>query len=220
MMRTMRPITLSRLVLLYAAVLLGVSFLAGCSEQARTASSAGPALDDPDLAFQKYRNQPPSAKTLYAMADVLATQGKDVECELVLRRIVEEYPQFRLTYSSLAEVQMRQSRARQAIDTLSKGLRIHPKDPVQLNNLGICLLICEDYDKALEMFAKAAAVVPENARYRANMAVTLGLMGRYEESQSLFSQVLPEEQANYNLEVLRQAAESTSTDSDRPDTTG
>jgi hypothetical protein len=36
------------------------------------------------------------------------------------------------------------------------------------------------------------------------MAVALGLMARYEESLSLFKQVLPEDQANHNLSVLRE----------------
>ena len=36
-----------------------------------------------------------------------------------------------------------------------------------------------------------------------NMAVTLGLMGRFEESLSLFRQVLPEEQAQNNLTILK-----------------
>ena len=220
MMRTIQSITLSRLVLLYAAILVCGLFLAGCLEQARTASSAGSALNQSDVAFQEHRNRPPSAKTLYAMADILVTQRKDRECELVLKRIIQEYPQFLPAYNSLAELQMRQSHVRQAIDTLSKGLRIHPQDAVQLNNLGICLLVCEDYDKALEIFTKAAGIVPENARYRANMAVTLGLMGRFGDSRFLFSQVLPEDQATHNLEVLRQAAESANTDSDRHDVTG
>jgi Flp pilus assembly protein TadD len=51
--------------------------------------------------------------------------------------------------------------------------------------------------------------MPENAKYRANMAVALGLMGRYEESLSLFKQVLPKDQANHNLSVLREAEGTT-----------
>ena len=47
--------------------------------------------------------------------------------------------------------------------------------------------------------------MPENAKYRSNMAVALGLMGRDEESLALFKQVLPEDQANHNLSVLREA---------------
>ena len=212
-MRATQSIILSRGIALYAAVLVGTSFVAGCMEETGTASGPESLLNNQDIAFQEGRDRPPSAKTLYAMADILAKQGRDRECELMLKRLIGEYPQYLAAYNSLAELQMRQNRVRQAMDTLSKGLQIHPSDPVLLNNLGICWLTRKDYDKALEMFTKAAGVVPENARYRANMAVALGLMERYDESLSLFKQVLPKDQAKHNLEVLRQAAEGTSTDS-------
>lgn len=209
----MRLITSSRVFALYAAVLVCMSFTAGCLEETSTASTADLLLDKPDPALQERRDRPPSAKTLYALADILAKQGRDPECEQVLTRLIREYPQFVPAYNSLAELQMRQNRVRQAMDTLAKGLQIHAKDPVLLNNLGICWLVRKDYDRALEMFTKAAGVVPENARYRANMAVTLALMERYDESLSLFKQVLPKDQAKHNLEVLRRAADDTTTDS-------
>ncbi|GAG30421.1 unnamed protein product, partial [marine sediment metagenome] len=95
-------------------------------------------------------------------------------------------------------------RVNQAIETVYNGLRIRPKDPVLLNNLGMCWVVRRDYEKALEMFTTAAGIMPENARYRANMAVALALMDRYEESLSLFKQILPEHQASHNLCVIRE----------------
>lgn len=50
-----------------------------------------------------------------------------------------------------------------------------------------------EYENALEMFTKAAGIMPENARYRTNMAVALSLMERYEESLFLFKQILLED---------------------------
>jgi Flp pilus assembly protein TadD len=139
------------------------------------------------------------------MAGILGTQGRDSECEFVLKRIIQEYPQFLPAYNKLAELQMRQRRVNEAIDTISSGLRIHSRDPVLLNNLGMCWLVRRDYETALGSFTKAAGIMPENTRYRTNMAVALGLMGRDEESLSLFKQILPEDQANDNLAVLREA---------------
>jgi len=78
-----------------------------------------------------------------------------------------------------------------------------------LNNLGMCWIVSHDYKEALEMFTQAAGVMPENTRYRANMAMTLGLMGRYEESLFLFEQILPEEQVKNNLNVLRKTGRYT-----------
>ncbi len=141
------------------------------------------------------------------MADILATQGKDTECEFVLRRCIQQYPDFTPAYNRLAELQMRQGRVHEAIDVLSKALRIRPRDPVLLNNLGMCRLIRKDYEKALVHFTEAAGLVPESERYRANMATALGLLGRHEESSALLQQILPGDKARHNAEVLRRAHE-------------
>ena len=139
------------------------------------------------------------------MADILATQGRDSECEYVLKRIIQDNPKFLPAYNNLAELQMRQGRTNAAIETLQHALRINPDDTVLLNNLGMCWIVRRDYENALKMFTKAAGLMPENMKYRANMAVALGLMGRDDESLSLFKHVLPEDEAIHNLSVLQKA---------------
>ena len=111
---------------------------------------------------------------------------------------------------------MRQGRTKAAIETLQEGLKVDPAAPVLLNNLGMCWLLLQDNDYALEAFTKAAGIKPESPKYRANMAVALGLMGRREESLSLFNQVLPVDQANQNLAVLLKEEESRALDDAAP----
>ena len=193
----------------------------GCSESAGSGQNTDWAINKSDLEFQSQANNPPTAKTLYTMADILATQGRDSECEYVLKRIIQDNPKFLPAYNSLAELQMRQGKTIAAIETLQHALTINPEDTVLINNLGMCWIVRRDYETALKMFTKAAGIMPENAKYRANMAVALGLMGRYEESLSLFKQILPEDQANHNLSVLREVEGSTrptpATTSETPD---
>jgi Flp pilus assembly protein TadD len=122
-----------------------------------------------------------------------------------LKRIIQDDPKFLPAYNSLAELQMRQGQTNTAIETLRHALNINPDDTVILNNLGMCWIVRQDYQNALKMFTKAAGIMPENVKYRANMAVALGLMGRDEESLALFKQILPEDQANHNLTILREA---------------
>lgn len=140
---------------LLGAVCLAV-LLCGCSGSPPPNSRAGTRFDGNAVKSEVPRDQPPSAKTLYSMADILATQGKDTECEFVLRRCLQEHPRFTPAYNSLAELQMRQGRVREAVEVLSRALQIRPRDPVLLNNLGMCLLIREEYDMALAHFTKAA----------------------------------------------------------------
>lgn len=175
----------------------------GCSEPERSEPDTDWVQNDPLSDFEVQANRPPTVKTLWAMADILATQGKDSECEFVLRRIIYEHPSFLPAYNSLAELKMRQGQTKAAMKILQEGLEVESEAPVLLNNLGMCWVILKDNDIALEMFTKAAGIMPENPKYRANMAVALGLMGRDEESLSLFNQVLPVELANQNLSVLR-----------------
>jgi len=183
----------------------------GCSESAGSGQNTDWTMDKSELEFQSQANNPPTAKTLYTMADILATQGRDSECEYVLKRIIQDNPKFLPAYNSLAELQMRQGKTNTAIETLQHALAVNPDDTVLLNNLGMCWIVRRDYESALKMFTKAAGIMPENMKYRANMAVALGLMGRYEESLSLFKQVLPEDQASHNLSVLRDARNSKKT---------
>ena len=180
-----------------------VLWLIGCSETVRSESDADWLQNDSLADFETQANRPPTLKTLWAMAVILATQGKDSECEYVLKRIVHEYPLFLPAYNSLAELKMRKGHTKAAINTLEAGLDIKPEDPVLLNNLGMCWMILQDNAQALEAFTEAAGIMPENPKYRANMAVALGLMGRDEESLSLFNQVLPVDLANQNLAILK-----------------
>ena len=204
-MKDIRPRTPGVLAGLCAGMLLGAFCLGGCAESTTAVPAGGWAQSSTDSEFQTQAGRPPTTKTLWAMADILAAQGKDSECEYVLKQIIQNDPKFLPAYNSLAELQMRQGQPNAATATLQDALRIGLDDPVLLNNLGMCRLVRRDYENALMVFDKAAAIAPENTKYRANMAVALGLMGREEESLALFKQVLPEDQAAHNVEVLRQA---------------
>jgi len=191
-----------------------VSFLAGfvlifcfvgCAVETTTYSP--PAQSD--IEFDSPSEPAPTAETLYAMANIFASQGRDRECEMVTKEIISRFPEFSPAYNDLAELQMRQGRTNEAIATIHLGLDVDPDNPMFLNNLGMCRLIRMEYENALEMFSRAAGIVPEIAKYRANMAATLALMGRYEESLSLFEQVLEQDKANHNVNILREIAKKT-----------
>lgn len=180
----------------------------GCTEPTPSGTTSDWIVDESEHDFQTQGNNPPTTRTLYATAEILASQGRDSECEYILKKIILDDPKFLPTYNRLAELQMRQGQTNAAIETLQHALVINSDDTVVLNNLGMCWIIRRDYEKALKLFTKAAGIIPENMRYRLNMAVALGLMGRDEESLSLFKQALPEDQANHNLDILREARSS------------
>jgi len=190
-----------------------VGAVVGCdgfnkSEKRRLSLSSD--IDSSNWEFQHGDNRPPTSMTLYSMARLLAVQGREAQCRLVLLRIVQEYPDFMPAYCDLAELHMRLDEPDNAIQTLNTALKVSPADPVLLNNLGVCWLMQGKYDKALAAFTEAAGISPNDARYRANMAIALGMMERDSEALSLLKQVLPPADANHNLKVVQKARSASS----------
>lgn len=209
-MKKIRPGNYLTAIMLCVFLVWAMLVVCGCEEQPAsklnfTKSKLEPIIPDDD--FAKGANRPPTTKTLYAMAKILISQGKDKQAEVLLRQIIKEQPGFMVARNQLAELLMRQRRVNEAIITISEGLAIRPQDPVLLNNLGMCRLIKREYTQALEKFTEAAGIQPENTRYRANMALTLLLLGRDDEALSLYKQILPEEQALHNIEVIKSSQE-------------
>ena len=152
--------------------------------------------------FDTSVDRAPTASTLHATARVMAAQGRDAQCELVLRKLIDEHPDFLPAYNELAELHMRYGAIDSAVVTLEMGLERAPQDTVMLNNLGMCRLLQKRYDEALDSFTLASAADPDDARARANMATTLGLLGRADEALALFYQVMPPADAHHNVAVL------------------
>jgi tetratricopeptide (TPR) repeat protein len=175
---------------------------AGC---AGPGSAGLPRDAQDDAAFSAASERPPTPATLFVMARILAAQGREPECRYVLEKVILQDPGYTPAYVSLAEHHMRMGRTDDAIRTMESGLARAPKDPVLLNNLGMIHMIRADYAKAIDQFSAAAGIAPGDAGYRANMAAALGMSGRYEESLAAYGQVMPEQDAHYNLAVLCEA---------------
>ena len=194
------------------ALLATVALLCGggCAEQE---NPHGFGRAEADAGWLAGTDRPATPKTLYAMTKILAAQGRDAEAEFVLNKILKQHPDFRPAYVALAESYMRRRQVDAAIDVLSAGLKIAPDDAVLLNDVGMCSIIKGDYARALEMFEQAAAAMPQDARYRGNMALVLGMMGRYDEALALYEQLLLPADAHHNLAVICEARK----DQDRAD---
>jgi Flp pilus assembly protein TadD len=170
--------------------------LAGACASPRVESAYAP--DSFDTSVERA----PTVATLHATARVMASQGRDSQCELVLHKLIDEHPDFLPAYNELAELHMRYGAIESAAVTLEMGLERAPEDGVMLNNLGMCRLLQKHYEEALDCFTRACASNPEDARSRSNMATSLGLLGRHDEALALFYQVLPPAEAHHNVAVL------------------
>jgi tetratricopeptide (TPR) repeat protein len=184
-------------------VLICAFCLSGCHglERLRSLLGIGNAQADPQEDWLAGSNRAPTARTLYATARVLSAQGRDDKAQLVLLGIIERHPHFAPAYVTLAELYMRHRRVGKAREVLSVGLNRRPNDPVLLNDMGMCWMVQGRYDQALPRFQQAAAAAPGEARYQANAALALGLLGRYDEALELYRRILPAADAHHNLAV-------------------
>jgi tetratricopeptide (TPR) repeat protein len=188
-----------------AVLLLGLITVGGCEPETKIplTSSESQALVDEE--WFNGADRPPTPRTLLAMSRVVVSQGREAEAQSVLYNVTRKHPHYPDAYVELAEIHMRNRRVDPAIKTLSGGLVWLPKDHVIINNLGMCYLIRRDYKRAEERFSTAAAIAPNNTRYRSNIALVLGLQGRYEESLALYKQVTDDIEAHFNLAVICEA---------------
>ena len=187
------------------ALVVVVTGASGCGTdwlRSKIQYGSGTRTDDD---FTLETDRPPSAKTLYAMAALIRTQERPIEYEAILQRIVRQYPKFLPAYCDLAEHLTQQNRVDEAVHALAAGLRVSKRDPVLLNNMGLCHLMKGDYEQAARRFEQAAGADPQQARYRANLAVALGMLGRDAEARALFRQVIGARDVEHNLRILRQA---------------
>jgi Flp pilus assembly protein TadD len=169
------------------------------------------AIDDPSPATSSV--QSPSVGTLHALAKILASQGRDNECEEVLDQIIRRDPNYVPAYCDLSELYLRRNRMEDAITSLSNGLNRAPGDPILLNNLGMCRFLQKDYQAALQLFSQAAEVAPKRTTYLANKAMVLGILECYAESAAIYRAILySEADVNHNIEILRNAQKQIKSD--------
>lgn len=181
---------------------LALTLTMGCATQQPSYESA---TAEAEMAPEDFK--PPSSKTLYAYAKMLKAQGKDSLSEQVLINLLTQDDSFRPAYCELAEIRTRTGRVDEAVEVLCAGLVVFPDDPVLLNNLGMCALVGRQNDLASDSFTQAAGVLPTEGKYRCNLALALGMQGRYEEAWQLYRQVLSETDALENLTIIAAAAQ-------------
>lgn len=182
-------------------LVISFAFCIGCAKE-EPAKSFEETQAEEDEEWIRGAKRPPSPETMLALSRILVTQGKDDEAEFTLDKCTKEYPDFVEAYVELAELHMRHRRVDSAIKILDEGMIQVPGNDVLMNDTGMCHFVLRQYRTAEKWFRQAAGVDPNNTRYRANIALALGLQGRYEESFAVYEQILSKKDAHHNLAVI------------------
>ena len=84
-----------------------------------------------------------------------------------------------------------------------RALDLQPGEPTILSNMGMSYVLSGDLKKA-ESYLRTAANSPEaDSRVRQNLALVVGLEGRFSEAEKIARQELSPDQAEANVAYLR-----------------
>jgi Flp pilus assembly protein TadD len=86
----------------------------------------------------------------------------------------------------------------------ASALKIVPDEPSVLSNLGLSYVLSKDLSKAEEILRRAYAGGKADARVRQNLALVIGLQGRFAEAETIVRADLPEDEAAANVAILKQ----------------
>ena len=84
------------------------------------------------------------------------------------------------------------------------ALKIVPDEPSVLSNLGLSYVLSKNLSKAEEVLRQAYATGRADSRVRQNLALAIGLQGRFAEAEQIVRADLPADEAAANVAYLKQ----------------
>lgn len=152
-------------------------------------------------AFALHKSDPEIAGELGRLAlefDQLSLAGKALEVA-----DVPEKPDWRVV-SARGTVLAKQGQHKAAIAYFERALAISPNRPSVLNNLAMANAMSGNPQKAEQVLRDLAQLNGAPAKVNQNLALVLGLQGKYDESKAVGAAVAPTDVAAANTEYLRQ----------------
>jgi Flp pilus assembly protein TadD len=140
---------------------------------------------------------------LGAYGKALADVGRLKEAADVLSRAhLPERPDWRILSAQGAVADQMNDHAL-AQQYYEAALRIAPNEPSVLSNLGLSYALAKRLGDAERVLKQASAQPNADARVRQNLALVLGLQGKFPEAEEVLRRDLPPEAASANLAALR-----------------
>jgi Flp pilus assembly protein TadD len=142
--------------------------------------------------------------------EVLAAYGKaqaaagqlEQALNTILRAQTPDRPDWRLK-SAEGAILDQLGRSGDARGRYREALDLNPNEPSVLSNLGMSYLLATDLKTAETYLRNAAAQPGADSSVRQNLALAVGLQGRFQEAETIARQELTAEQAEANVTYLR-----------------
>lgn len=106
--------------------------------------------------------------------------------------------------SARGTVMAKQGKYADAVPFYERALTLSPDNPTVMNNLAMAYAMTGDPKKAEGILRQAVAAPGATPKVRENLALVLGLQGRYDESKAIASGVLNSEVASANANYIKQ----------------
>ena len=98
----------------------------------------------------------------------------------------------------------------------ASALKIVPDEPSVLSNLGLSYMLTRELPQAEETLRRAYSNPRADGRVRQNLALVVGLQGRFAEAETIAKGDLPAEEAAANVAYLREMLSRKDKDNSRP----
>lgn len=146
---------------------------------------------------------PKDRQVLAAYGKALAGAGQlEPALDAVRRAQTPEYPDWKLA-SAEGAILDQLGRANEARAQYRKALDLKPNEPSILSNLGMSYVLEGDLPVAETYLRSAVQAQGADSRVRQNLALVVGLQGRFDEAEQIAGQELSPEQAKANVAYLR-----------------
>jgi Flp pilus assembly protein TadD len=143
-------------------------------------------------------------EVLGAYGRALADVGNFQQALDVLGRAhAPDHPDWRIL-SAQGAVLDQMGRHEDAQHYYETALKIVPDEPSVLSNLGLSYALSKELPRAEATLKRAAAGQRVDPRVRQNLALVVGLQGRFAEAETIARADLPAEEASANVAYLRQ----------------
>lgn len=146
---------------------------------------------------------PKDREVLAAYGKALAANGQlEPALSAVRRAQTPEYPDWKLV-SAEGAILDQLGQKDDARQSYRKALDLRPNEPSVLSNLGMSYVLDGDLRTAETYLRSAASQPGADSRVRQNLALVVGLQGRFDEAEKIASQELSPDQAQANIAYLR-----------------
>ncbi|MGI9400332.1 MAG: tetratricopeptide repeat protein [Rhizobiaceae bacterium] len=148
-------------------------------------------------------HHPEDNQILTAYAKALAATGNLKQALAAIEKAQRpEQPDWQLL-SAQGAILDQLDRSNDARIHYRQALDIVPNEPTVLSNLGMSYVLSNDLPAAETYLRKANSQPGADSRVRQNLALVVGLQGRFVEAQQIASAELPESEARANIAYLR-----------------